>query len=187
MNTFRKALLIIPLFSIGCLPYVYHDQSRVLIEGVDLHSTLEIARVELDKGGFGATLPIWAIRDQIVSEDDARVIAELYFKHIDRISAEKDKTTAEFGVWHFTWAVSNLYRNGNDSVKKELENAYRDAQKRPASLTAFRDIASEHVNGTKIYMGDIHALARSFARSHIVAPGNKKYLQSLDEYKPRTE
>ena len=43
-------------------------------------------------------------------------------------------------------------------------------------------MAAEHVNGSKIYMGDIHGAARSFARAHIVAPGNERYLQSLDDY-----
>jgi hypothetical protein len=144
---------------------------------------LEIARTELEEGGFDATLGVWAIRDQIVTADNARVISKLYFNYIDKIAAEKDRTTADFGIWHFSWAIANLYRNGNDSIKQELEAAYLDAKKRPETLKNFKRAAIEHVNGNKIYMGDIHALARSFARSHIVAPGNEKYLQSLDEYK----
>jgi hypothetical protein len=173
---------IVPLFFIGCFPYVYHDQNRVLIENVDLDSSLEIARIELDEGGFDATLAVWAIRDQVVSTCHAMAVSELYFEYIDEIAAETDRTVADFGVWHFAWAVSNLYRNGNDSIKTVLDDAYRDARRRPETLEKFKDAASEHVNGTKIYMGDIHAFARSYARSHIVAPGNKKYLQSLDQY-----
>ncbi|HET8775716.1 MAG TPA: hypothetical protein VFP80_18090 [Thermoanaerobaculia bacterium] len=178
----RKALSIIPLFFIGCFPYVYHDQKRVLVQGIDLRTTLEIARLELEEGGFDATLAVWAIRDQVITEDDARIISGLYFDHIDRIAADKDRTTADFGVWHFTWAIANLYRNGDDSIRKELEAAYRDAQRRPEGLKKFKGIAVEHVSGSKIYMGDIHGLARAFARSHIVAPGNASYLQSLDDY-----
>ena len=184
---FRRLSLIVPLLSIGCFPYVYHRQDRVLVRGIDVDATLEIARSELEEGGFDATLAIWAIRDQVVTADNARTISELYFKHIDRIAAERDKTTAEFGVWHFTWAISNLYRNGDGQIKAELEGAYLDARQRPDSLKTFKGIASEHVNGKKIYMGDIHAAARSFARSHIVAPGNDKYLQSLDQYRRRKE
>jgi hypothetical protein len=179
----RKIPLLIPQFLLGCFPYVYHDQKRVLIEGIDIGATLEIARTELEEGGFDATLAVWAIRDQIVTADDARTISELYFDYIGKVATERDRTTADFGVWHFAWAIANLYRNGNGSIKRELEDAYRDAQKRPETLKTFKRAAVEHVNGRKIYMGDVHALARSFARSHIVAPGNRKYLQSLGEYK----
>ena len=182
---FRKLSLLVPLLFISCFPYVYHEQDRVLVKGIDVDATLEIARIELEEGGFDATLPVWAIRDQIVTVHDAKKISELYFRYIDRVAA--DKTAADFGVWHFGWAISNLYRNGDGSIKAELEDAYLDARKRPESLKKFKDIASEHIHGKKIYMGDIHFAARSFARSHIVAPGNKRYLQSLDQYKKNKE
>jgi len=175
-------VLLLSLFASGCFPYVYHSQDRVLIPGVDIGATLGIARAELEEGGFDATLAIWAIRDQVVSTNDARTIAELYFSHIDRLAGEKERTTADFGVWHFAWAIANLYRNGDDSVRAALQPAYSDAKERPETLKHFRGAAREHVNGQKIYMGDIHAFARSFARSHIVAPGNRRYLQSVDEY-----
>jgi hypothetical protein len=178
----RTISLLIPLFSIGCFPYVYHSRGPVVIPGVDIPATLEIAKLELEDGGFDATLAIWAIRDQIVTLDNARTISALYFTHIDRIAEQKDRSTADFGVWHFAWAIANLYRNGDDSVRTELEDAFCDARKRPETLKHFKDAAQEHVNGQKLYMGDIHGPARSFARSHIVAPGNRKYLQSLDEY-----
>ena len=175
------------LFSLGCFPYVYHQQDQVLIKGVDVDATLEIARIELEEAGFDATLSVWAIRDQIVSAAQARTIAALYFEHIDRIAAQDDRGTAEFGVWHFSWAIANFYRNGNETVQEELEGAHRDAQNRPATLRKLRKVAAEHVNGSKIYMGDIHGLARSYAHSHIVVPGDKRYLQSLDEYKARRD
>ena len=181
----KAASVPLVLLALGCFPYVYHDQSQVLIRDVDIGATLEIARIELEEGGFDATLPVWAIRDQVVSPDEARTVSALYFEHIDRIAAQKDKGTAEFGVWHFTWAISNLYRSGSDSVKQVLERAYRDARERPAALKQFRKVATEHVNGSKIYMGDIHGAARAFAHGHIVVPGNKTYLQSLNEYKQK--
>lgn len=180
----KRLWVIVPIIaSINCLPYVYHMRERVLVSGVDVDSTLDIARTELEEGGFDATLTIWAIRDQFVSAENAKTISTLYFTHIDKVAAERDKTTAAFGVWHFSWAISNLYRNGDDGIKAELEDAYRDALKRPAGLTTFRDVAAEHVNGSKVYMGDFHAAARAYARSHIVAPGVKGYLQSLNEYR----
>ena len=179
----RTVVTMSGLFLLGCFPYVYHDRDRVLIKGVDIPATLEIAKTELEEGGFDATLTIWAIRDQIVTADEALAISKLYFGYIDKVASEKERTTADFGVWHFSWAIANLYRNGDDSVKKVLDNAYVDAQMRPEGLKNFKSAAVEHVNGSKIYMGDVHALARSFARSHIVAPGNDKFLQSLDDYK----
>ncbi len=178
----RTISLLIPLFSLGCFPYVYHSQARVVIPRVDIPATLEVARIELEEGGFDATLAIWAIRDQVVTAADARTIAALYFTHIDRVAAQKDRTTADFGVWHFSWAIANLYRNGSDSVRAELEEAFLDARQRPGTLQHFKGAAREHVNGQKIYMGDIHGAARSYARSHIVVPGDTRYLQSLDEY-----
>jgi len=176
--------LVVPLLLVtGCFfPYVYHEQSRVLVTSVDVDATLKIAEMELKEGGFDATLTIWALRDQIVTSDNAKLISELYFRYIDKVAAEKDKRTADFGVWHFAWAVSNFYRNGDAGIKAELEGAYTDALKRPDTLNNFKKFASEHVDGSKVYMGDIHAAARSYARSHIVAPGNKKYLQSIDEF-----
>jgi hypothetical protein len=184
----RKLSLVVPLVSIGCFfPYVYHEQERVLVRGLDVDASLEIARSELKEGGFDATLAIWAIRDQIVTVDHARTISDLYFRYIDRVAAEEDETTAEFGVWHLAWAISNLYRNGDAGIKAELEDAYRDARSRPDRLRRFKDIASEHVNGKKVYMGDVHAAARAFARSHVVAPGNPKYLQSFEQYQRSKE
>jgi len=183
----KSLLMTIPLIFTGCFPYVFHEQQGVLVSGIDLDATLEIAGIELEEGGFDATLTIWAIRDQIVTLDNAKTISDLYFRYIDKVAAEPVKTTADFGVWHLTWAISNLYRNGDESIRAELERAYLDAKQRPEALTNFKDIAIEHVSGSKIYMGDIHDVARSYAFSHIVAPGNEKYLQSLDQYKKSKE
>jgi len=178
-------VLTLPLMLAGCFPYVYHEQGRVLVEGIDIDATLEIARIELEEGGFDATLTVWAIRDQVVTADNAKTISALYLKHIGEIAAQKDRAIADFGVWHFAWAIANLYRNGDDGIKAALEAAYLDARKRPEGLEKFKDVAAEHINGDKIYMGDIHAVARSYARSHVVAPGNKNYLQSLDQYRKK--
>ena len=75
-----------------------------------------------------------------------------------------------FRIWHFTWAISNIYRNGNVAVRAQLELAYQDAKKRAKAAGGFADA---HVNGS-IVMGDIHLPARYFVRSHVVAPGTPR-------------
>jgi len=85
-----------------------------------------------------------------------------------------------FRIWHFTWAISNIYRNGNVAVRVQLESAYQAATKR---AKAAGGLADGHVN-RPIVMGDIHLPARYFVRSHVVAPGIRGYLQSLNDYKP---
>ena len=85
----RTLSVVAPLlFVTACFPYVYHQQDRVLVRGIDVDATLEIARVELEDGGFGSTLTVWAIRDQIVTVDHAKTISELYFRYIDKVAAE---------------------------------------------------------------------------------------------------
>ena len=180
----KKLLLLLGLALVlmtGCFPYVYYEQKDVLLKGVDIDQTLEVAKVELDEGGFDAVLTIWAIRDQIITPEQAAKINDIYLKYIDNITYKKD-VEREFGTWHFAWAISDFYRNGDEQVKKELQTAYEDAIKRPETLEKFYKIANTLINGDKIYMGDIHGLGRAYAKSHIVVPGNKEYVQSFDEF-----
>ena len=65
--------------------------------------------------------------------------------------------------------------------------ALTSTPERPEKLMKFKDIASEHINGNKVYMGDFPSVARAYAHSHIVVPGNKNYLQSLEEYKKKKD
>jgi len=37
----------------GCMPYLTHDRSKVLLSGVDIDQTLKIASIEIDKGDLG--------------------------------------------------------------------------------------------------------------------------------------
>ncbi len=78
---------------------------------------------------IGTVLTIWAMRDQILTGPQAEKISALYFKHIDRIDSEKQKART-FSVWHLTWAISNMYRLGDETVQQALEDAYKDAEKR---------------------------------------------------------
>ncbi len=178
-----KRLFIIPvtLLLFSCFPFIYYNQSDVLLNGVDIDQTLKIATNELEEGGFDSILTIWVIRDQIITPEQAKSISEIYFKYIDNIKY-KDETIKEFGTWHFAWAISNFYRDGNEEVKKELNEAYIDAVKRPDTLVKFKKIADQLINGEKIFMGDIHGLGKAYAKTHIVVPGNKEYIQSSEEY-----
>ncbi|MCG8425506.1 MAG: lamin tail domain-containing protein [Proteobacteria bacterium] len=166
------------------LPFVYFDQKDVVLEGIDLVATLQIAELELATENATSMLTIWAIRDQIVTPEVAQRINDLYLLHIDAIykADVTDGYDWNFGVWHFAWAISNLFRNGQDEVKTRLQDAYNHALERPDTLERFRLVAIDHVRGNRIIMGDIHELGRGFAQAHIVVPGNPAYLQSFDDY-----
>ena len=83
---------------------------------------------------------------------------------------------------HFGWAIANLYRNGNDAVKAELQLAYEDAQKRPQTLERHKLIAIDHIMSDNILMGDIHDAAHAYAVTHIIVSGNSEYIKSYEEY-----
>jgi hypothetical protein len=89
-----------------------------------------------------------------------------------------------FNIWHASWAIADLYRLGDDSVKAVLETAYRKAKQQPERLGGFeKAIANEHINGEELVTGFIHLGGMYYARRHLVAPGNKNYLQSYKEYR----
>ncbi|MCG8571496.1 MAG: hypothetical protein MJB14_15280 [Spirochaetes bacterium] len=175
-------LSIILVILTGCFPYVYHDQSEVLIEGIDYDATLEIAKIELQEGGWDSILTIWVIRDQIITVETARQINDIYLKYIDRVFRQKNKVARNFGAWHLAWAIANLYRNNNDQIKAVLEKSYQNALTWPDKLETFNKIAQEHIRGEKIYMGDIHDGGLFYAQTHIVVPGNKDYIQSVEHF-----
>jgi transcriptional accessory protein Tex/SPT6 len=179
----KKILLLtvlLPLL-ISCFPYIYYTQEEVIINGIDIDQTLKIAVNELKEGGFDSILTIWAIRDQVMTPEQAKKINDIYLEYKDKIEYEND-TTKEFGTWHFAWAISNIYRNGDENIKNEIMTAYNDAKKIPETLKRFKKIADEHINGEKIYMGDVHGLGRSYAKTHIIAPGNNEYVQTYEDY-----
>lgn len=166
-------LLFILFFS--CFPYVFFDRSKVLLKNVDVDQTLCISEFELEEGGFDSVLTLWALRDQIINENQAKIISEQYFKYIDSLKTE-------FEIWHLGWAISNFYRYGDENVKNVLHEAYLDAKNRPAQLKQFKKIADEHINGNKIYSGDVHDLGRFYAKTHIIVINNKNYVQSFEDY-----
>lgn len=179
-----KSIVYIIIFSTittqiaGC--YMYHDRAEVLLNGVDVDQTLEIAELELQENKLTSVLTYWAVRDQIFTPLQAKTASNLYFKYIDKVDSEDHKAQG-FSVWHLTWAVSNIYRHGDEAVKAAAADAYRDAAIRVKNLD--RKMATKHFGGEEMLMGDAHFMGRSYAKKHIVVPGNKKYVQSIDAYK----
>jgi hypothetical protein len=168
----RISLLIaFTIFTSGCMKYLTHERSEVLLDGVDVNQTLEIAEIDIAKHKLGASLTIWAIRDQEFTPEQANIVSELYFQHIGDLK--------RFDEWHLTWAIANMYRLGNDEVKMVLLDAYVDAARRARNL---HRLADKMVNGGTLYMGDAHAGGRAYAQKHVVVPGNREYIQSAADY-----
>ena len=163
----------------GCMRYLTQDRGKVLLDNVDIDQSVKVAELYMnDKdGGRGASLAIWAIRDQHFIPPQAEEVSRLYFQHVDGLKKS-------FDVWHLTWAISNIYRHGDEEVQKVLQEAYDDATILAKDVS---NIADKMANGEKMYLGDAHGGGRAFAKRHVVIPGNKKYLQSVEEYKEKKE
>jgi hypothetical protein len=170
-------ILFLSIYLSGCMRYLTQDRGKVLLDNVDIDQSIKVAEIYMkDKGGErGASLALWAIRDQHFTPEQAAEVSRLYFRHVDGL--KKD-----FDVWHLTWAIANIYRHGDEEVKGELQKAYDHATKRAKEVS---DIADKMANGEKMYLGDAHGGGRAFAKRHVVVPGNKKYLQSVEEYKEK--
>jgi hypothetical protein len=165
------------LMSTGCMRYLTHDRSEVLLDGVDIDQTLQIAEAELREGGTGSVLTIWAIRDQFVTPLQAQRISDLYFGYVDSLRGK-------FDTWHLTWAIANLYRQGDEGVRGALQAAYDDARVRARNT---HRLADRFANGDTLYLGDAHSGGRAYAKRHVVIPGSKKYVNSFDDYVRRKE
>lgn len=172
-------ILFLSIYLSGCMRYLTQDRGKVLLDGVDISQSLEVAEIYLNEkeGGMGSSLAIWAIRDQHFTPQQAEEVSGLYFQHIDGLKKK-------FDVWHLTWAISNIYRHGDGEVQKVLQEAYDDAIILAEDVS---DIADKMASGEKMYLGDAHGGGRAFAKRHIVIPGNKKYLQSVEEYVEKEE
>ncbi len=167
-------VILTGLLTTGCMRYLTHERSEVLLEGVDVDQTLAIAEIEIEREKFGASLTIWVIRDQVLTPSQAEKVSELYFRHVRGLK--------KFDTWHLTWAIANIYRHGSDEVKEVLLDAYIDAARRARSLSS---IADRMANGEKLYMGDAHGGGRAYAQRHVIVPGNDDYLQSVEDYSPK--
>ncbi len=159
----------------SCLS-LHHTQKAALVKNVDIDQTLKISSDEMQKESISQSLGIWVLRDQVVTPAQAHTISGLYLAHIDSMKSP-------FNIWHSSWAIANLYRFGDAAVKAELEQAYQKAKLQPERLTGgTKKIANAHINGGKMVTGFIHAGGRSYAKRHLVVPGNKRYVQSYEEY-----
>lgn len=175
MKNIKFLIVITFLLLFSCMRYLTHDREEVVLKGIDLDQSLKIAvmEMELKNGSFGTSLPIWIIRDQYFEPEQVVIVKELYLKHVNNLEKK-------FDIWHLTWALSNIYRLGDKDIKKVLEDIMNDVRAR--SLTAGKVSIKMSNPEEKIFMGDAHGGGRGYAKNHIVVPGNKKYLQSFDEY-----
>jgi len=169
-------LTLLCLLLSSCFTSMHHTREPALVKNADIDETLKITKDEIKKENISQSLGLWVIRDQVVTPAQARTISGLYLTHIDSMKNG-------FNIWHSSWAISNLYRFGDDAVKAELEAAYQKAKTQPERLKGGqKKIANSHINGEKMVTGFIHAGGRSYAKRHLVVPGNKKYVQSYQEY-----
>lgn len=180
-----KRILIFPLLCLflnSCFLSLHHRQKPALVKDANINETLKISHDEMQKRNLSQGLGLWVIRDQKINPAQAKIISELYLSKIDSMKSD-------FNIWHSSWAISNLYRFGDDAVKAELETAYQKAKKQPERITkkGTRKLANHHVNGKRTVTGFIHAGGRSYAHRHLVVPGNKRYLQSYEEFKQKAE
>ena len=147
-SIFTTLVLVMMVLTAGCLRYLTHERSEVLIKGIDIDQTLLVAEITMkDEKKWGSVLTLWAIRDQVLTAGQAEKVSRLYFKHIANLKRK-------FIIWHLTWTIANMYRLGDEAVKAALQKAYDDAQVRAKKT---HRIANLHVNGEKLYMGDAHS------------------------------
>jgi hypothetical protein len=161
--------------------FIYSTQAPALVKNVDVDQTLEVAKREMTKTDISQSMGIWVLKDQVVTPQQARTIAQLYLDHIDGM-------TIGFNIWHASWAIANLYRLGSTEVKAELETAYQKAIIQPERLEGdMKETANDHINGKKLVTGFIHVGGLAYAYGHLVVPGNNKYIQSYQDYLDQEE
>ncbi len=170
-------LLWLPLS--GCFPFEYYVRGPALVTGVDMQQSIQVAADQIEKEGMEQGLSIWVLRDQHITPEQAREVGRLYLERIDGMKSD-------FNIWHTSWAIANLYRLGDEPIKAELEVAFQKATQQPARLTGWvKDSAENHINGEKITSGFIHIGGEFYAHGHLVVPGDKKYLQSYEDYRQK--
>jgi hypothetical protein len=163
----------------GCFPYQYYVREPALVPGIDMKQSLQVAADEMQRPDIGQGLGLWVLRDQFVTPEQASEISKLYLERIDGM-------TSEFNIWHASWAIANLYKLGDPAVKTALEPAFAKAITQPQRLTGLSQSAAiAHINSEKITTGFIHFGGVAYAHGHLVVPGNKKYLQSYEEYRQK--
>ncbi|MGM0444193.1 MAG: hypothetical protein ACQEQV_08410 [Fibrobacterota bacterium] len=165
-------ILTLIFFFSGCMRYMTHERTEAIVENIDIGQTLRITEYELKDKDRGNSLGLWVIKDQFFTPTEAERVQNLYFR-------SKENIVTDFDAWHFTWAVSNIYRLGNAEVRRSLDSAHSDAR-RWADTLGRRE--RRMTRGDTLYMGDAHIGGRYYARNHIIAPGNPDYLQSWEDF-----
>jgi len=148
----------------------------MLIEGIDIDQSLEIAQFlteRLDKKGEPRpqSLGYWSLRAQIITEDQAQSIDSVYWQVID------DMEYREFHLWHYTWAIADLYRLGSPEVQEVLQRAYDDAVVRGIRIEKEKFVAD-----SILHLGFFHSGGWYAAKSYLVVPGERKFVQSAYEF-----
>lgn len=161
-------ILLLTLLQSCSYTLVTSDQQKVLIQGIDIDRSITRAEAAFAEDKTGRSLGFWAMRDQIITAEQAKRIDASYKRHIAFVHKE-------FDIWHMTWAITNYYRNGDESVKLVLQDSYDDAVRRGLALD--KRSARLHVSGDKIYMGWFHFGGWAAAKKYLVVPGNRKFQQ----------
>ena len=90
---------------------VFHEiAGRPQVSGVDIDQCLDVAEWKLENQDKYKSLGLWVMRDQIITPAQAARICKLYFAHIESMKSD-------FDLWHFAWAIRNLYDGGSAEVQ----------------------------------------------------------------------
>lgn len=106
---------------------MHHTREPALVKNVNIDESLKITKDEIKKTNTSQSLGLWVLRDQIVTPEEAKTIADLYLTHIDSMKVG-------FNIWHSSWAIANLFRFGDEAVKAELQTAYQKAKTQPERI-----------------------------------------------------
>lgn len=172
-----KLALIIPFLLLTSCAYhrISHDQSEMLIEGVDIDESLKIAEFWTNRHDDGEwepnSLGYWAMRAQEITPEQAKEIDRVYWKVIDQMEYK------EFHLWHYTWAIADLYRLGSPEVQEILQKAFDDAV--PLALAIEKE---KFVADSVLHLGFFHGGGWRAAKNYMVVPGNRKFTQNANEY-----
>ncbi|MES2566804.1 MAG: hypothetical protein V4565_08055 [Bacteroidota bacterium] len=125
-NFIYSAVLLCLLLS-SCFTSMHHTREPALVKNVNIDESLKITKDEIKKTNTSQSLGLWVLRDQIVTPEEAKTIADLYLTHIDSMKVG-------FNIWHSSWAIANLFRFGDEAVKAELQTAYQKAKTQPERI-----------------------------------------------------
>jgi len=167
-------LLSILLFS-GCahFPRQTHSMEEVTIAKLDTDKSITVATAKLAQNRTGRGLGFWALRDQAITPDQAKRIVTAYEQWIDSVESS-------FDIWHYTWAITNFARSNGPEVSAIMDSVKEDAVARGLALD--KSYAVKHLTDSVIYRGWYHGGGWLAARKHLVVPGDKRFIQSEQEF-----